>query len=50
MISGAQEHLERTLSKDRTYPQMDGRLSKIRQKLFECLEKHQHRAQAVAAH
>jgi hypothetical protein len=26
MIAGAQEHLERTLSKDRTYPLVDGKV------------------------
>ena len=32
MIAGAKEHLERTLSKDRPHPQVEERLSKIRQK------------------
>lgn len=51
MIAGAQEHLERTLSKDRSYPQVDGKVEQNpAKKLFESLEKHQGRAQAVAVH
>ncbi len=51
MIAGSQELLERTLSKDRSYPQMDGKVEQNpAKKLFESLEKHQRRAQTAAVH